>query len=265
MAFLAADGAVEAAGPVAVGAVGMGLVAVGAVATPGEALEGGLGGLPVAAAVGGLPAGLGAQQPLRVDLVALAGHHRRRLPAVASAMGAVEAAVAPGRPVGPIGRLGGEPGGRRRRPPVPSHPAKTMLRRPWIIQAVGAPIAVQFRGGRTPHRPLAWVGGDRAEVGQQPARRVQGQGVLVDPPPPGILSRPARSRTRSSWSWASSQPRWRCWARRSSPSRSAAWSACPVVVRNACSASTTRSLATARSRRPPQRPARAATWSAAAW
>jgi hypothetical protein len=118
---LAADGAVAAAGPVTVDAVRMGLVAVGAVATPGEAFEGGLGGLPVAAAVGGLPAGLGAQQPLRVNLVALAGHQRRWLPAVAAAMGTLEAAVAPGRPVGPIGRLVGEPGGRCRRPPVPSH------------------------------------------------------------------------------------------------------------------------------------------------
>jgi hypothetical protein len=60
-------------------------VAVVAVAAPaGQALEGGLGGLPVAAAAGRLPAGLGAQQP--VDLVPLATGYRRPLPAVASAI-----------------------------------------------------------------------------------------------------------------------------------------------------------------------------------
>jgi hypothetical protein len=53
----------------------MGLVAVVAVAAPaGQPLKGGLGGLPVAAAAGRLPAGLGAQQPVGVDLVPLAGH-----------------------------------------------------------------------------------------------------------------------------------------------------------------------------------------------
>jgi hypothetical protein len=62
-----------------------------------------------------------------------------------------------------------------------------MLRRRWVVEAVGAPVAVQFRGGRAPDGPLAGVGGDGAEFGQQPAWRVQGQGVLVDPAPPGIL------------------------------------------------------------------------------
>jgi hypothetical protein len=122
---LAANGAVAAAAwAVAVGPVGMGLVAV--VAAPaGQALEGGLGGLPVAAAAGRLPAGLGAQQP--VDLVPLATGYRRPLPAVASAISVLAAAELLRLPAGPIGRLGGEPGGRCRRPPVPSHPAPAML------------------------------------------------------------------------------------------------------------------------------------------
>jgi hypothetical protein len=121
----------------------MGLVAVGAVAAPaGEALEGGLGGLPVAAATGRLPAGLGAQQPLRVNLVRLAGHQSRPPPAAAATMGALVEALRPGLPADPIGRTGGEPGGRRSRPPVPSHPTQAMLRRPAVVQAVGAPVAV---------------------------------------------------------------------------------------------------------------------------
>jgi hypothetical protein len=64
-----------------------------------------------------------------------------------------------------------------------------MLRRPGVVQAVGAPVAVQFRGGGAPHHPLSGIGGHRAEFGQQPARRVQRQGALVDPPPPGRLPR----------------------------------------------------------------------------
>jgi hypothetical protein len=64
-----------------------------------------------------------------------------------------------------------------------------MLRRPGVMQAVGAPVAVQLRGGHAPHRPLLRIGGHRAKFGQQPARRVQHQGALVDPPPPGILPR----------------------------------------------------------------------------
>jgi hypothetical protein len=47
-----------------------------------------------------------------------------------------------------------------------------MLRRGWVVQAVGAPVAVQFRGGQAPRRSLVGVGGDGAEFGQQPARRV---------------------------------------------------------------------------------------------
>jgi hypothetical protein len=164
----------------------MGLAAM--VAAPaGQPLEGGLGGLPVAAAAGRLAARVGAQQPLRVDLVPLAGHQRRRLLPVASAMGALAAAVAPGLPAGPVGRLTGEPSGRRSGPPVLGHPAPRMLRRPWVVEAVGAPVAVQFRGGQASQRPLLGVGGDGAEFGQQPTWRVQGQGVLVDPTPPGIL------------------------------------------------------------------------------
>jgi hypothetical protein len=58
-----------------------------------------------------------------------------------------------------------------------------------VVEAVGAPIAIQFRGGQPPQRPLLRVGRDGAEFRQQPARRVQGQGALVDPAPPGILPR----------------------------------------------------------------------------
>jgi hypothetical protein len=65
-------------------------------APAGQALEGGLGGLPVAAAAGRLPAGLGAQQ--LVDLVPLATGYRRPLPAVASAMGVLAAASCFGCP-----------------------------------------------------------------------------------------------------------------------------------------------------------------------
>jgi hypothetical protein len=62
-----------------------------------------------------------------------------------------------------------------------------MLRRPVVVEAVGAPVAVQFRGGRAPYRPLVGVAGHGAEFGQQPRGWVQGQGALVDPPPPGSL------------------------------------------------------------------------------
>jgi hypothetical protein len=64
-----------------------------------------------------------------------------------------------------------------------------MLRRRRVVQAVGAPVAVQLRGGRAPHLAFLRVGGDGAEFGQQPGGRVQGQGALVDPPPPGSLPR----------------------------------------------------------------------------
>jgi hypothetical protein len=70
-------------------------------------------------------AGLGAQQPLRTDLVPLADHHGRRRPMVTSAAGALAAAVGPGLPAG-IGRLGSA---GRSRPLVPGHPAPAMLRR----------------------------------------------------------------------------------------------------------------------------------------
>ena len=56
-----------------------------------------------------------------------------------------------------------------------------------MVQAVGAPIGVQFRDGHAPHRALSGVGGDGTEFGHQPAGRVQGQGALVDPASPGIL------------------------------------------------------------------------------
>jgi hypothetical protein len=62
-----------------------------------------------------------------------------------------------------------------------------MLRRPVVVEAVGAPIGVQLRGGHAPHRPLLRVAGDGAEFGHQPPRRVQHQRALVDPLPPGSL------------------------------------------------------------------------------
>src|SRR5512132_4655338 len=83
-----------------------------------------------------------------------------------------------------ISRVVGERSDRRSGLPVPGHSAPTMLRPPRVVEAVGAPIAVQLRSGQAPHRPLAWVGGDGAEFGHQPARGIQRQGVLVDPPPP---------------------------------------------------------------------------------
>jgi hypothetical protein len=56
------------------------VVAMVAVAAPaGQPLEGGLGGLPVASPAGRLPARLGAQPPLRVDSMPLAGHYARLL------------------------------------------------------------------------------------------------------------------------------------------------------------------------------------------
>jgi hypothetical protein len=85
IAFRTTNNPVEAAaGPVAVGPVGMELVAVGAVAVglvavvvgaapAGQPLERGPGGLPVAAPARRLPARVGAEQPLRVDLVPLTG------------------------------------------------------------------------------------------------------------------------------------------------------------------------------------------------
>ena len=125
VAKVAANGA---AGSVAVGRP---LVAMIAVATPaGQVLQGGSGGVPVAAPAGGLPAGFGAQQPLRVELMAPVGRHGRPPSAVAWLVDALASAAAPELPIGPVGRLGGEPGGRWRRPPVPSHSAQAMLRRP---------------------------------------------------------------------------------------------------------------------------------------
>jgi hypothetical protein len=88
VAFLAATGAVQAtAGWLAADAVKL-LITVVAVAAPaGQALERGLGGLPVAAAARRLPARLGAQQPLRINRVPPIGRHHQPSPAVASARG----------------------------------------------------------------------------------------------------------------------------------------------------------------------------------
>jgi hypothetical protein len=78
---------------------------------------------------GRLPAGLGAQQPLRLDPLPPVRPHRP-LHGFASAMSPLTAAVIPALPAGHGGRLAGEPGGRCRLPPVPSHPSPAMLRRP---------------------------------------------------------------------------------------------------------------------------------------
>src|SRR5215207_10338112 len=167
--FLAATGAVQTVpGSLLVGTVGKGLV-VAVTAPAAQALERGLGGLPVAAMAGRLPAGLGAQQPLRVGLVLPVGQPYRRPSTAASAMGVFREAAALPQLGGPIGRLG-EPGGRRSGPPVVRRPTPTMLRRPGVVEAVGAPVAVQFGGGHAPRRPLLGVGGDGAEFGHQPAR-----------------------------------------------------------------------------------------------
>jgi hypothetical protein len=130
---------------VVVGAVGMGLVPVVAVAAPpGQALERGLGGLPVAAAAGGLPAGVSAQQPLRVDLVPPVARHDQQ-PAVTLMMDTLAAAAPLPLLATSISRLAGERSDRRSGLPVPGHSAPTMLRPPRVVEAVGAPIAVQLR------------------------------------------------------------------------------------------------------------------------
>src|SRR5215218_4158411 len=141
VALLAGElGAAATAGPVA---LRMQLVTVAAVAVPaGQALERGPGHLPVAAAAGGLPARLGAQQPLGVDLVPLADGRGRPLPVVAAAIGVGGAAAAARLPAAPAGLLPGGPSGRRSRPPVPGRSPPAMLRRRWVVEAVGAPVAV---------------------------------------------------------------------------------------------------------------------------
>jgi hypothetical protein len=63
-----------------------------------------------------------------------------------------------------------------------------MLRRLGVVEAVGAPVAVQLGGGGAPHRALLRVAGHGAEFSQQPGGRVQGQGALVDPASPGGLA-----------------------------------------------------------------------------
>jgi hypothetical protein len=149
----------------------------------GQPLERSLGGLPVTTAARRLPARLGAQQ------VPPAARHRLALVEAAAAIGTLAATAASRPPTAPAGLFHGGPSGRRTDPPAPRLAAPAMLRWSGVIQAVGAPIAVQFRGGHAPHRPLAWVGGDGAELGHQPPRRVQRQRALVDPAPPGVLPR----------------------------------------------------------------------------
>jgi hypothetical protein len=106
VAFLTANGAVQAAGPFPGDAVGMVLVAVVVMmaAPAGQPLECGSGGLPVAATAGRLPTGFGAQQP--VDLVLIRRHRRLRL-AVAAAKRGLAAGSATALPTGPVGRLAG--------------------------------------------------------------------------------------------------------------------------------------------------------------
>jgi hypothetical protein len=82
----------------------MALVAV--VVALGQALEGGTGGVPVAAAAGGVAAGFGAQQPARVGPVATLRKLGRRLP-VGPLLVALAAAAAPVHPAGPAGLVGG--------------------------------------------------------------------------------------------------------------------------------------------------------------
>ena len=145
--------------------VRMPVVTVVAVPTPaGQPLQGGPGGLPVTTAAGRLAAGVGVQQPAGVDPMAGGGPDGRPLLAVAAAIGARGPAVASQLPAGRVGLLHRLSGGWCSGPPVPRHPAPAMLRRPWVVEAVGAPVAVQFRRGHAPDGPLAWVGGDGAEL-----------------------------------------------------------------------------------------------------
>jgi hypothetical protein len=98
--------------------------------------------LPVAPAAGGVAAGLGAQQPTRIYPMAAIGGRR-----IATATGkrcSTGQAAAPGRPVG---RPAGGCGGRHRRPPIPGRPTPRMLRRPVVVQAVGAPNELAFPNG----------------------------------------------------------------------------------------------------------------------
>jgi hypothetical protein len=155
----------------------------------GEALQGRPGAVPVAAPAGGVAVWFGAQQPAQVGpALPLVGRRPPARPAALVVTAFVVAAV-PGSLAGPVGRPAGERRGRGSRPVGSGHRRSIMLRWRWVVEAVGAPVAVQFRGGRAPHPPLARVGGDEAELGQQPAWRVQGQGALVDSAPPGILPR----------------------------------------------------------------------------
>ena len=104
---------------------------------------------------------------------------------VAAAMGAPATAAAPRLPARPARparrRVGWPPAG----PPVPGHPAPHMLRRPGVVQAVGAPVAVQFRGGQAPD--LALAGGRWGRGRVRPAASPAGPG-------PGRAGRPAAAR-----------------------------------------------------------------------
>src|SRR5215216_695554 len=111
--------------------------------------------LPVAPPARAVTAGLGAQQPAGVDPVVFLA---KRPLAVRSGLGplagspsppagTLASAVASRRPADPAGLVGDGGRGRRSRPPVPSPSQPNMLRWPVVVQAISAPIGVQFRGG----------------------------------------------------------------------------------------------------------------------
>jgi hypothetical protein len=131
VAIAAGDLAVEAAAEL------VAVVAVIAVAAPAsQALERAPGRLPVAAAAGRLPAGLGAQQPLGIDRVPPAGRHGRSPLVVAAPIDADDAATAARLLAAAAGLLYGGPRGRRSGPPIPGLAARTMLRRRFVVEAV---------------------------------------------------------------------------------------------------------------------------------
>jgi hypothetical protein len=186
---------------VAVAVVGSLVVAVGvAGAHEFEALKGGLDLLPVPPAARLAPARLGAEQLRDPPGAFLPEGRPLREPA-----GPLTPWVPPARPAPPdlvphVGLVagGGPHRGRPARPvdrgrqAVASRPGAlppAMLRWRLVVQAVGAPVAVQCHRGREPGSLLggplrSWHGAKRLD---QPARLGQHHGALVDPLPPGQL------------------------------------------------------------------------------
>ena len=133
-------------------------------------------------------------------------------------MGALAAAAAPGLLAGPVGRLGGERGGRCSRPARPGPPCPSDA-----SPARGGPGRRRAGSRPVPRRPARHTARSWGSVGTGPSS--------ASSQPGGSRARAcwstrrrqassratARSWTRRSASWASIQPRCRCWARRRMP------------------------------------------------